>query len=166
MDEKKQRPWLPYLMVAPAFLVMLLVVILPITNTVAQSFRDAEGNFTLANYQYFLTSYEAFESLIFTLVEAISTMGLAMILSFFLALYLRFSKSRISRIIGRLYLLPRFIPGIVAVYAVMNIIKDAGFINRFMQLFGIMYKPGLPDDEGGRNIFNHWFNIPFSAVLG
>lgn len=165
MEEKKQKAWLPYLMVAPAFLVMLLVVILPITNTVAQSFRDAEGNFTLANYQYFLTSYEAFESLIFTLIEALSTMGLAMILSFFLALYLRFSKSWISRIIGRLYLLPRFIPGIVAVYAVMNIIKDAGFINRFLQLFGIMYKPGLLYDMKGIIICNLWFNIPFSAML-
>ena len=165
MDEKKQKPWLPYLMVAPAFLVMLLVVILPIMNTVAQSFSDADGNFTLANYQYFLTSYEAFESLVFTLIEALSTMGLAMIFSFFLALYLRFSKSWISRIIGRLYLLPRFIPGIVAVYAVMNIIKDAGFINRFLQLFGIMYKPGLLYDIKGIIICNLWFNIPFSAML-
>ena len=149
MDKKKVRPWMPYLMVAPAFTVMLLVVILPILNTVAQSFSTADGQFTLANYQYFLTSYEAFESLVFTVIEALSTMLLAMVFSFLLALYLRFSKSGISRIIGRLYLLPRFIPGIVAVYAVMNIIKDAGFINRFFQLFGIMYKPMTQGNAAG-----------------
>lgn len=165
MKQKKIKLCLPYLMVTPAFLVMLLVVILPIINTVVQSFSTADGSFTLANYQYFLTSPEAFESLIFTLVESLSTMLLAVILSFFLALYLRFSKSAISRIIGRLYLLPRFIPGIVAVYAVMNIIKDSGFINRFLQLFGIMYKPGLLYDIKGIILCNLWFNIPFSAML-
>ena len=165
MKQKKIKLCLPYLMVTPAFLVMLLVVILPIINTVVQSFSTADGSFTLANYRYFLTSPEAFESLIFTLVESLSTMLLAVILSFFLALYLRFSKSVISRIIGRLYLLPRFIPGIVAVYAVMNIIKDSGFINRFLQLFGIMYKPGLLYDMKGIILCNLWFNIPFSAML-
>ena len=86
MKQKKIKLCLPYLMVTPAFLVMLLVVILPIINTVVQSFSTADGSFTLANYRYFLTSPEAFESLIFTLVESLSTMLLAVILSFFLAL--------------------------------------------------------------------------------
>ncbi|MDD7740467.1 MAG: ABC transporter permease [Fusicatenibacter sp.] len=165
MEQSKHRNWAPYLMVLPAFTVMLLVVVLPILNTVLQSFRTADGAFTLSNYQYFFTSREAFESLIFTLVEAVLTMVLAIAFSFLLALYLRFSKSRISRIIGRLYLLPRFIPGIVAVYAVMNIIKDAGFLNRFFLLFGIEYHPGLLYDMKGIVLCNLWFNIPFSAML-
>ena len=163
--ETKKNKWIPYLMVLPAFAVMILVVVLPILNTVVQSFQTESGSFTLANYQYFFTSPEAFESLIFTVVEALSTMILAILFSFLLAMYLRFSKSRISRLIGRLYLLPRFIPGIVAVYAVMNIIKDAGFINRFMQLFGVVYKPGLLYDMKGIILCNLWFNIPFSAML-
>lgn len=165
MGENKKRRWIPYLMVLPAFAVMMLVVVLPILNTVVQSFQTEGGSFTLANYQYFFTSREAFESLIFTVVEALATMLLAILLSFLLALYLRFSKSKISRLIGRLYLLPRFIPGIVAVYAVMNIIKDAGFINRFLQIFGIVYKPGLLYDMKGIILCNLWFNIPFSAML-
>ena len=165
MNEKKKHLWIPYLMVLPAFAVMMLVVVLPILNTVMQSFQTEGGSFTLENYQYFFTSQEAFNSLVFTVIEAVSTMLLAILFSFLLALYLRFSKSRISRVIGRLYLLPRFIPGIVAVYAVMNIIKDAGFINRFLQLFGIVYKPGLLYDMKGIILCNLWFNIPFSAML-
>ena len=165
MKQTKKRAWILYLMVLPAFSVMVLVVVLPILNTVQQSFRTADGAFTLSNYQYFFTSREALESLIFTLTEAIATMVSAIALSFLLALYLRFSKSRISRIIGRLYLLPRFIPGIVAVYAVMNIIKDAGFLNRFFLLFGIDYRPGLLYDIKGIVLCNLWFNIPFSAML-
>ncbi len=165
MNEEKKHLWIPYLMVLPAFAVMMLVVVLPILNTVMQSFQTEGGSFTLENYQYFFTSQEAFNSLVFTVIEAVSTMLLAILFSFLLALYLRFSKSRISRVIGRLYLLPRFIPGIVAVYAVMNIIKDAGFINRFLQLFGIVYKPGLLYDMKGIILCNLWFNIPFSAML-
>lgn len=165
MKQKDKKIWAPYAMVFPAFTVMMLVVVIPIINTIMQSFKTADGTFTMANYQYFFTSKEAFQSLVFTAVEALSTMILAMVFSFLLALYLRFSKSRISKLIGRLYLLPRFIPGIVAVYAVMNIIKDSGFINRFLQLFGIMYKPGLLYDMKGIILCNLWFNIPFSAML-
>ena len=165
MKQKDKKVWTPYVMVFPAFAVMMLVVVLPIINTILQSFQTVDGTFTMANYQYFFTSKEAFQSLIFTAIEAFSTMLLAIIFSFLLALYLRFSKSKISRFIGRLYLLPRFIQGIVAVYAVMNIIKDAGFINRFLQLFGIAYKPGLLYDMKGIILCNLWFNIPFSAML-
>ena len=165
MKQKDKKVWTPYVMVFPAFAVMMLVVVLPIINTILQSFQTVDGTFTMANYQYFFTSKEAFQSLIFTAIEAFSTMLLAIIFSFLLALYLRFSKSKISRFIGRLYLLPRFIPGIVAVYAVMNIIKDAGFINRFLQLFGIAYNPGLLYDMKGIILCNLWFNIPFSAML-
>lgn len=165
MKQKERKLWIPYIMVFPACAVMMLVVVLPIFNTVLQSFQTGDGTFTLANYQYFFTSKEAFQSFIFTVVEALCTMILAMLFSFLLALYLRFSKSKISRLIGRLYLLPRFIPGIVAVYAVMNIIKDAGFINRFLQIFGIAYKPGLLYDMKGIVLCNLWFNIPFSAML-
>lgn len=165
MKNEKSKSWLPYLMIFPAFAVMALVVIFPVCNTVLKSFTTAEGKFSLENYQYFFTSKEALESLIFTMAEAFSTMIFGIFFSFLLALYLRFSKSRISRIMGRLYLLPRFIPGIAAVYAVMNVIKDAGFINRFLQLFGIVYKPGLLYDIKGIVLCNLWFNIPFSAML-
>ena len=51
-------------------------------------------------------------------------MALSVVLSFLLALYLRFSKSPVSRALGKLYLLPRFIPGIAAVYAVKMCIRD------------------------------------------
>lgn len=162
---RKKSSWIPFLMVIPAFSAMMVVVVLPILNTVVQSFQTTEGVFTLSNYQYFFQSREALESLIFTIIEAMITVILAVVASFFLALYLRFSKTRISRAIGKLYLLPRFIPGIVAVYAVMNIIKDAGFINRFLLLFGVNFKPGLLYDMKGIILCNLWFNIPFSAML-
>ena len=50
MANQKKHRWLPYLMVLPAFSIMVLVVVFPIVNTVARSFRTADGQFTLDNY--------------------------------------------------------------------------------------------------------------------
>ena len=90
-------------MVLPAFSIMVLVVVFPIVNTVARSFRTTDGRFTLDNYVYFFTSAEALQSLLFTLAEALTVMALSVVLSFLLALYLRFSKSPVSRALGKLY---------------------------------------------------------------
>ena len=92
MANQKKHRWLPYLMVLPAFSIMVLVVVFPIVNTVARSFRTTDGRFTLDNYVYFFTSAEALQSLLFTLAEALTVMALSVVLSFLLALYLRFSN--------------------------------------------------------------------------
>lgn len=152
-------------MVLPAFSVMLLVVVIPILSTVAKSFQTKEGALTFDNYQYFFQSQEALESLVFTVAVALSVTALSIFFSFLLALYLRFSKGPISRLLGKLYLLPRFIPGIAAVYAVMNVIKDSGTLNRAALALGVDFKPGLLYDMKGVVLSNLWFSIPFAAML-
>ncbi|WP_294686959.1 hypothetical protein, partial [uncultured Faecalicoccus sp.] len=165
MAHVKEYKWLPYLMVLPAVAIMVLVVILPVIDTLIQSFHTADGAFTLDNYGYFLSSGTAFQSLIFTVEVALSVTFLSVAFSFLLVLYMRFSHSPISRFLSKIYLLPRFILGIAAVYAVMNVIKDSGFINRFLLLFGINFQPGLLYDMKGIIICNLWFSIPFAAMM-
>ena len=53
------------------------------------------------------------------------TVALAIVLAYLLALYLRFVKSKVSRLIGNLYLLPRFVPSMVAVYAMITVVRDS-----------------------------------------
>ena len=84
MKQKDKKVWTPYVMVFPAFAVMMLVVVLPIINTILQSFQTVDGTFTMANYQYFFTSKEAFQSLIFTAIEAFSTIAFG---DYFLVFY-------------------------------------------------------------------------------
>jgi ABC-type spermidine/putrescine transport system permease subunit I len=64
-----------------------------------------------------------------------------------------------------IYIIPKFIPAIVAVYALMLIVKDTGVINRFFMLFGFDFKPGLMFTANGIIIANLWFNIPFATML-
>lgn len=92
-------------------------------------------------------------------------MVLAIGISYFLAIYLRFSDSFVSRMVSRLYLLPRFIPGLVAVNGMITVIRDSGLINRFSQLFGMNVKLGLMYNGKGIVLMNLWFNIPFATML-
>ena len=83
-----------------------------------------------------------------------------------LALYLSFTDSWFSRTISKMYLIPRFIPTIVAVYAIMNVVKDTGALNRILlALFGVDWKPSLMYTQKGIILANCWFNIPFSVML-
>jgi ABC-type spermidine/putrescine transport system permease subunit I len=155
-----------YLLVLPAFLVVALVVAYPIINSVARSFRDKKTQaFTLENYTSVFTNPLQFGSIVYTLIVVLATVLLAIVLAYLLAMYLRFNKSKISNLIGVLYLIPRFIPGLVAIYAMIVIVRDSGLINRISLLFGGDFKPGLMFTSRGIVLMNVWFNIPFAALI-
>jgi len=155
-----------YGMVLPAFLVVMLTVAYPIISAVIQSFQDgATGSFTLANYTYFFKDQAQRSNLLYTLYIVIITVVVTIVIAYLLALYLRFVKSKISRMIGLLYLLPRFVPAMCAVYAMITIIRDTGLINRIGQLFGININLGMMYHASGIITMNLWFNIPFAAMM-
>jgi putative spermidine/putrescine transport system permease protein len=166
MSKKFKRMLAAYGLVLPSFLVVMAVVAWPILTAVKTSFTDADtGGFTFDNYKYFFTTPKEIKNILFTLYVVIITVVLAILIAYILALYLRFTKSRISHVIGTLYLLPRFIPSLVAVYAMITVIRDSGLINRFSQLLGGDFKPGLMYHANGMILMNLWFNIPFAALM-
>lgn len=166
MIKQRKRMAAAYGMVFPAFLVVMAVVAWPILEAVKQSFTHPDtGEFTLENYKFFFTTPNELKNLFFTLYVVIVTVFLAIVVAYLLALYLRFVKSPISKAIGSLYLVPRFVPGLVAVYAMITIIRDSGLLNRLSQLFGADFKPGMMYHASGMITMNLWFNIPFAALM-
>lgn len=163
----RKRMLIGYALVLPAFLVVMLTVAYPILSSVIMSFQDGKtGEFTLENYKDFFVTESQLKNIGFTLYVVVVTVVLAIVIAYLLALYLRFVKSPISRAIGTLYLLPRFIPGLVAVYAMITIIRDTGVINRIAQLlFNYDFKPAMMYHASGLIIMNLWFNIPFAALM-
>ena len=156
----------PYLLLFPAFSIVMLFIVYPIVTTVIRSFQDSQTKaFTLANYQYFLTDPIQQTNLVYTLKIVIITVVLSLFFGYILALYIRFSTSKISKIVSSLNLLPRFIPGLVAVYSVIMVIRDSGVVNRVSKLFGMDIKLGWMFNETGIVIMNLWFNIPFVSLL-
>lgn len=166
MSKGTKQKLVAYGMVIPAFLVVMLTVTYPIISAVIQSFQDEDtGSFTLDNYLYFFTEPAQQKNLLFTLFVVIMTVVIAIVVAYLLALYLRFVKSGIAKAIGTLYLLPRFVPAMCAVYAMITIIRDSGLINRVGLLFGADIKLGLMYHASGIILMNLWFNIPFAAMM-
>lgn len=162
----KNKKMIAYFLVSPAFLVVMAVVAIPIFTAVKTSFTHPEsGNFTFDNYLYFFTTKNELINLGFTLFVVLATVFLAIFIAYLLALFLRFVRSPISNAIGNLYLLPRFVPSLVAVYAMITIIRDSGLINRISAVFGGNIKLGLMYHASGLILMNLWFNIPFAALM-
>lgn len=166
MSKRLKQNLAAYGMVIPAFLVVMLTVTYPIISAVIQSFQDEKtGEFTLDNYAYFFTEPAQLKNLLFTLFVVFVTVAIAIVVAYLLALYLRFTKSKISKTIGTLYLVPRFVPAMCAVYAMITIIRDSGLINRIGLLFGMDIKLGMMYHASGIITMNLWFNIPFAAMM-
>lgn len=155
----------------PPMLVSLGLVVYPMLSTVVRSFKDpTTGELTLDNYVFLFTNKVSSAAIWYTLVISLLTVLLSITVAYLLALYLRFSTSKISKLIGNLYLIPRFIPGLVAVYAMMTIVRDSGLLNRLSLLLPetwalYNWKPGLLYNMKGILMMNCWFNIPFATMI-
>lgn len=163
MEQKKswKRTLFVIASLTPAMVLSLGIVLYPILNTIIRSFQDPDsGAFTFDNYAYLFSNKLSVNSIWYTLWITLATVFLAILIAYLLALYLRFSDSKISKIIGTLYLLPRFIPALVAVYAMMTIVRDSGLLFR---LFGV--KPSVLYNWKGIILMNLWFNIPFASMI-
>lgn len=165
MKEKALKRMAPYLLILPSLLVMATVVFYPVAASFLRSFQLEEGGYGPDHYIYFFTDPVQRRNMAYTLKIVIVTVGLAIVISYFLAIYFRFSQTPVSRLVGRLYLFPRFIPGLVAVNGMITVIRDSGLLNRISQLFGMDFKPGLMYDWKGVVLMNLWFNIPFATML-
>lgn len=166
MSKSLKQKLVAYGLVMPAFLVVMLTVAYPIISAVIQSFQDEKtGAFTLDNYLYFFTEPAQQQNILYTLYVVFMTVVIAIVVAYLLALYLRFVHSGIAKSIGTLYLLPRFVPAMCAVYAMITIIRDSGMVNRIGLLFGLDLKLGLMYHASGMIVMNLWFNIPFAALM-
>jgi putative spermidine/putrescine transport system permease protein len=155
------------LLVLPSFLVICMMVVYPIGRSLSLSFKDpATGAWSLINYHQIFTEPFMVGNIKYTLVIVAFTVLIFGVVSYLLAPDLSFTNSWFSRAISKLYRIPRFIPTIVGVYAIMNVVKDTGALNRILRaIFGIDWKPSLMYTQKGIVLANTWFNIPFSVML-
>lgn len=163
---KKNNKLQALLFVLPSFIIMFMVIIIPIINSVILSFQNNDkGTYDFSNYISVFTDKNQIDNIEYTLYIVITTVILCVLISLFLAIFLRFSKSKAAVFLEKIYIIPKFIPGIVVVYTLMLLIKDTGVINRFMMIFGIDFKPGLMYTAQGIIMINLWFNIPFATMI-
>ncbi|MFT8836549.1 ABC transporter permease [Liquorilactobacillus satsumensis] len=161
-----QKKWTPYLYVLPAFFLILLLIVYPVVTSLSLSLKDkVTSHFTLDNYHYFFTDQVQLGNIGYTLFVAVMTVILALLLGFVLALYIRFNNNSLSKTVVALTVLPQFIPGLVAVYSIMLVVRNGGVLSRIAQSLGFTFNPNLMYSANGLIMVNLWFNIPFAALL-
>lgn len=161
MNVKKQN-LLGIAMVLPSFVSLFILVIWPVCISIKQSFLNEENQFTWDNYKYVLTDPMMVNNFKYTMIVTLISCVLVLMISYALAAYLRFSNSWFSKVISRLYFIPMFIPGIIAIYGFINMYRDNGWIARFI---GSENMPSFVYDIKGLILMNLWFNIPFTTML-
>lgn len=155
------------LLVLPSCLFILLFIVYPVVETIILSFHDSATNeIGLSNYVEFFTTKSYYTSVFYTLGIVIKTLIINVAVSLSIALYVRFNDNKLSNFIASALPLPRLIPGIVAIYAFMTVIKNQGAIQKIVfSIFGIVFKPDILHTPESIILMNLWFNVPFATML-
>ena len=130
MFNKKTRSFfmIPYVMW------MLLFVVFSIVLIVYHSFRDIDGNFTLANYKIFFSSTYVLMTL-YSFWYAFLITFICLIISYPLAFAI--NKSKHKELLLLLIILPTWINILLKTYAFLGLFGEYGTINTFLEYLGI-----------------------------
>ncbi|KGX86605.1 ABC transporter permease [Pontibacillus litoralis] len=159
---KRKENLLGIAMVMPSFISLLILVIWPVMISIKESFMNGEGQFSFENYIYVFTEPMMLNNIKHTVVVTLISCIIVLFISYFIAIYLRFTSSKIANFIRKTYFIPMFVPGIIAIYGFINTYRDNGWIAR---LIGQENLPVLMYDIKGVVMMNMWFNIPFTTML-
>ena len=162
-------------LVAPSLIYLTVFVFIPVVKAITTSFtvrdRDDAGNYTyrvgLDNYRGILESDSLRANVVFTVLIAVVSVAIVFCLACSIALALRFGRGRAVRILSRIYVIPLFIPSVIASYAMITFLANHGFVDGLLQLVG------FPDERFPRIVFDWkgivvtqvWLSLPFMTVL-
>ncbi|SEN84281.1 ABC-type spermidine/putrescine transport system, permease component I [Amphibacillus marinus] len=149
-------------LVMPSFLTLLVLVAYPVMMSVRTSLQNRAGEWSWDNYRYIFTEPLISQNIRHTMFVTIISCFFVLIIAYGIALYLRFSTRFFSKLINKLYLIPMFIPGVIAVYGFINFYRNNGWVARLIgtdNMLPIIYH------VRGLIMINVWFNIPFTTML-
>jgi putative spermidine/putrescine transport system permease protein len=178
-SERVREAALGLALVAPPLAVLLLLVVLPavqattfslglvpsdnLTFSTGQHLIKSETP-TLDVYRDLLASPFIRDDLALTLWISVSSVVLVAIVGYVLALYVRFGSGRLPQIVRSLYLIPMFVPVVIATYAAITFYVDRGVLASILHVFGLPYvSPAYK--ASGVVITQVWFNIPFAVLM-
>lgn len=152
-------------LVIPAFLLLCFVVIVPIILAINESLMDDNGNYTFQYYVQLFTDKVMSANIVFTLKLTIISVIAVVLIGYALAVYMRFSSGRIVGGIKKMYMIPMFVPSVIASYGIINMYGNHGWLSRILLPFGVESIPKIIFDYKGIILANLWFNIPFTTML-
>lgn len=88
-----------------------------------------------------------------------------LLISWALALYLRFSNGWLARAASTLYLIPMFVPGVIAAYALVTFWNQGGYMGSIFEHLGDKQFSGLGYSLRGIVLGQVWTGIPFAVLM-
>jgi putative spermidine/putrescine transport system permease protein len=165
MSKQMKMGILGLLLVIPSFLLLFVTVVIPIIISFKESLTNKSGGYDLSNYTYLFTNKLMRSNIIFTLEVTIVSVILVLIISYALAAYMRFNNGTMVKWIRNMYMIPIFIPSVIATYGLIQLLGNHGWVSRILLLVNGGEMPRIIFDMKGIIIANLWFNIPFTTML-
>jgi ABC-type spermidine/putrescine transport system permease subunit I len=179
MTDRVREAVIGLALVAPPIGVMLLLIVVPAIQAAVFSlgivptdnvvFSTGQHLIstqtpTLDVYRDLLASSFIRDDLWLTLWISVVSVILVAIVAYALALYVRFGNGRLPTLVRSLYLIPMFVPVVIASYAAITFYVDRGVLAAALHAIGVgyvspAYKPA------GVVITQVWFNIPFAVLM-
>lgn len=177
--ERLREAALGLLLVAPPILVLAFLIVVPalqattfslglvpsdnITFATGQHLIKSDSP-TLDVYRNLLASQFIRDDLALTIWITVIAVVFVAIVGYVLALYVRFGGGRLPQLVRSLYLIPMFVPVVIASYAAVTFYVDRGFLNALLHAVGIPYvSPAYK--PMGVVLTQVWFNIPFAVLM-
>jgi ABC-type spermidine/putrescine transport system permease subunit I len=163
----RDRGWAVGLaLIAPAFLLMVCLIFAPAVLSLAGTFFPAgSSGASLANYEHFFGDALSVLNLAFTVWTTLATLLVLLVVGLILAVYLRFSQSRLVAAIQVLSLFPLFVPGIVISFALIRFLGPTGLVPSILKAIGITGYQTPYLHPSGAVIGLVWENIPLTVML-
>jgi ABC-type spermidine/putrescine transport system permease subunit I len=167
------------LMVAPPNAVVLFLIVFPAIQAATFSLGIVPSNNvvfstgqhlvnsstpTFQVYRDLLASPFIRDDLWLTLWISILSIVLVAVVAYVLALYVRFGSGPLPKLVRSLYLIPMFVPVVIASYAAITFYVDRGFLAAVLHAIGLPYaSPAYK--PAGVVITQVWYNIPFAVLM-
>ncbi len=157
------------LLVAAPVLLVFWLIIYPILSALARTVWLPDGSgghgFSLETYQFFFTDRYSLDNLSLTLWTTGVCALLLLVICLPIALYLRFSTTRVAAYVQGLALFPLFVPSIILSYAFIRVLGPNGSLDLVLNAVGLprIRSPYLT--PWGPVIGLVWDNIPLTVLI-
>ena len=164
---ERRRPVGLLLVAVPVFLVIWLVI-WPIISAVIQTMwvRTPEGSaFSIETYRFFFSDGYSLANLSMTLWTTGVCAILLLVVCLPIALYLRFSDTKVAAYVQGLAIFPMFVPSIILSFALIRVLGPNGMVDILLNSVGLpkIRTPYLT--PWGPVIGLVWDNIPLTVLI-
>jgi putative spermidine/putrescine transport system permease protein len=152
------------LLIGPALTLVIVLIVVPAVLSMGGTFL-ADGHPSLANYQDFFGNPQSVQNLRFTIGVTLVSIAVLLVVGLTIALYLRFSQSRLVGAIQIMALFPLFVPGIVASFALIRFLGPGGWAPTLLRALGITAYQTPYLHASGAVIGLVWQELPMIVLM-